>query len=155
MDSFFEYSLKAYILFGELDYHRLFKDSYGAVNKWLKDPNDFIFKNVDLETGELQSTWVDSLSAFWSGLQALAGDVDQAIISHQFFFTVWRKFDGFPERFDFNHKSINLAHYPLRPELIESTYMLYQVIQTPGFYLLLFKRPPKIRIICMLGSGCL
>ena len=32
-----------------------------------------------------------------------------------------------PERFDWNHKAPNVHFYPLRPELVESTYLLYQV----------------------------
>lgn len=84
-------------------------------------------KNVDMETGDIRAVWVDSLSAFWPGLQVLAGHVEDAIHTHQFYFTIWRKFHSIPERFDFRSRSVSIFHYPLRPELIESTYMLYQV----------------------------
>jgi mannosidase alpha-like ER degradation enhancer 1 len=119
--------LKAYVLFGEKEYFDVFQESYKAVNKWIKDPNGFLYKNIDMESGDLRALWVDSLSAFWPGMQVLAGDLEGAMKSHQFYFTIWRRFHAMPERFDFRWRSVNLPHYPLRPELIESTYMLYQV----------------------------
>lgn len=45
-------------------------------------------KNVDMETGDIRAVWVDSLSAFWPGLQVLAGHVEDAIHTHQFYFTI-------------------------------------------------------------------
>lgn len=45
-------------------------------------------KNIDLETGNLMSTWMDSLSAFWPGLQVLSGDLDGAIYLHQMYFSI-------------------------------------------------------------------
>ena len=39
-----------------------------------------------------------------------------------------------PERFDIVAKTPALSHYPLRPELIESTYFLYLATKDP-FYL--------------------
>ncbi|KAJ3393795.1 ER degradation-enhancing alpha-mannosidase-like protein 1 [Lobulomyces angularis] len=133
VDSIYEYFLKGYILFDDLEYFDMFSKSYSSVNTWVRDPNLYLFKNVDMETGDLLTYWVDSLSAFWPGLQVLAGDIDGAIISHQFLFTIWRKYHAFPERFDFNAKTPNIPSYPLRPELIESTYFLYQATKNPYY----------------------
>jgi hypothetical protein len=41
------------------------------------------FRNVNIYTGEAAYYTTDSLSSFWSGLQVLAGDVENAIKSHQ------------------------------------------------------------------------
>ena len=40
------------------------------------------FRQVHMITGEKAYNTLDSLSAFWPGLQVLAGDVENAIKSH-------------------------------------------------------------------------
>lgn len=42
------------------------------------------YRIVDMNRGHAISTNVDSLSAFWAGLQVLAGDIEGAIKSHLF-----------------------------------------------------------------------
>ncbi|KAJ3081811.1 ER degradation-enhancing alpha-mannosidase-like protein 1, partial [Quaeritorhiza haematococci] len=133
VDSFYEYLLKAYILFGDPEYLTAFEEAYAAVMRHIRDPRGYIYKTVNMETGGLVATWVDSLSAFWPGLQVLAGDVENAIKLHQFYFTIWRRFHALPERFDFYQQGVNIPNYPLRPELIESTYMLYQATKNPYY----------------------
>ena len=59
--------------------------------------------------------------------QVLAGDINEAICNHAVHYTIWRKYGALPERFDFRNKSPVVPFYPLRPELVESTYFLYQV----------------------------
>ncbi|KAI9345314.1 glycoside hydrolase, partial [Obelidium mucronatum] len=126
-DSFYEYLLKSYILFGDPEYYTMFEKAYKAIMTFNKDDNGYFYKNVDMDNGSQMTNWVDSLSAFFPGLQVLAGDLDNAIKSHF-------RFRAFPERFDFVNKMANIGHYPLRPELIESTYFLYQATKNP-FYL--------------------
>ena len=63
----------------------------------------------------------------------MAGDLENAVISHQVFFSIWSKFNALPERFDFQNKIANIGHYPLRPELIESTYFLYQATKNHSY----------------------
>ena len=69
-----------------------------------------------------------------SWLQVLAGDVEEAICTHAFFYAIWRKYGVLPERFNMDSKQPNVLFYPLRPELAESTYLLYQATKNP-FYL--------------------
>lgn len=59
--------------------------------------------------------------------QVLAGDIEEAICTHAVYYSIWRRYSALPERFDWNTKSPNVKFYPLRPELVESTYLLYQV----------------------------
>ncbi|KAJ3330298.1 alpha mannosidase-like protein [Blyttiomyces sp. JEL0837] len=133
VDSFFEYMMKAYVLFGDEDYLKMFKKADGAVQSHISDEDGYFYRNVNMENGVLYTTWVDSLSAFYPGLQVLAGDVDKAIKGHQIYYAIWRKFRGLPERFDFHNKVANVAHYPLRPELAESTYFLYTATKNPYY----------------------
>ncbi|KAJ3368324.1 ER degradation-enhancing alpha-mannosidase-like protein 1 [Kappamyces sp. JEL0680] len=132
-DSFYEYLFKAHILLGGPDYLPIFEDAYLAIKRWIMDGNGFIYKNVNMENGQLAAAWIDSLAAFFPGLQVLAGDVDYAIRPHLLYFTIWEKYSALPERFNFQTQDTAIESYPLRPELIESTYMLYQATKNPYY----------------------
>ncbi|KAI8994787.1 glycoside hydrolase [Pilobolus umbonatus] len=134
IDSVFEYMLKAYILFGEVDYLNMFDEAYKALMTHVRDSSGYLYRNVHMSTGSLMSTWIDSLSAFFPGLQVLYGDLDSAIRNHLVFYNIWRRYHAIPERFDFYQRGVDLPFYPLRPEFIESTYHLYTATKDP-FYL--------------------
>lgn len=127
IDSFFEYLLKAYVLFGDDEYLDIFNEAYAAVMRYIRDPNGIIYSQINMYTGEKVATWIDSLSAFFPGLQVLYGDLDNAKRLHELYFTIWRRFNALPERWDYHQRTPIIPFYPLRPELMESTYMLYQV----------------------------
>ncbi|KAI7894932.1 glycoside hydrolase [Mucor mucedo] len=134
IDSVFEYMLKAYVLFGEQEYKDMFDQAYKALLLYVRDTSGYLYRNVHMSTGSLMSYWVDSLSAFFPGLQVLHGDIDAAIKGHLVYYNIWKRYHALPERFDFYHKAIDLPYYPLRPEFIESTYHLYLATKDP-FYL--------------------
>ncbi|CAO3624035.1 unnamed protein product [Cunninghamella blakesleeana] len=134
IDSFFEYLLKAYILFGEKDYLEIFEQSYEAILKHIVDKSGYLYRNVHMDSGTLMATWIDSLSSFMPGVQVLYGDLEAAIKGHLVFYNLWRRYHAIPERFDFYHKTANVLNYPLRPEFVESNYYLYQATKDP-FYL--------------------
>jgi len=133
IDSIFEYMLKAYILFGDPDYLKMFNDSYEAIQKYIKT-NDGIYVNVNMNTGATLSSNMDGLSAFFPGLQVLMGDLPNAIHLHHIFTELWKKYHAIPEVFNFNKKDVESDYYLLRPEFIESNYMLYLATKDP-FYL--------------------
>uniref|UniRef100_U9U215 alpha-1,2-Mannosidase n=1 Tax=Rhizophagus irregularis (strain DAOM 181602 / DAOM 197198 / MUCL 43194) TaxID=747089 RepID=U9U215_RHIID len=134
IDSFYEYLLKAYVLFGETEYLDMFNEAYNSVLRYVKDETGYLYRNVNMMNGGLMSNWVDSLSAYFPGLQVLAGDLDNAIKSHLLYYNIWKKYNAMPERFNFHLRNVELATYPLRPEFIESTYFLYRATRDP-FYL--------------------
>ncbi|KAF8332804.1 glycoside hydrolase [Cantharellus anzutake] len=134
IDSFYEYALKMYVLTGENRYLDVWNDSYGPLMKHSRGADGFWYRTVSMETGELATTWIDSLGAFWPGLQVLAGDVESAIKSHMAYWNLWKRFSGMPETFNvMTREGISLG-YPLRPEFIESTYFLYRATRD-SFYL--------------------
>jgi mannosidase alpha-like ER degradation enhancer 1 len=135
-DSFYEYLLKSYVLFGEDQYFRMFQKANDAVKRHLLIASDMIFRVVDMNSGYRATHWVDSLSAFYPGLLVLSGDVTTAQNSVYLYFVLWRKYGGIPERFDYSNGAPNLHYYPLRPELVESIYYLYQATKNP-YYLLM------------------
>jgi len=88
-----------------------------------------------MHSGDTKYTWTDSLSAFWPGLQVLVGDIEQAKQAHSKFVALWNKYGAVPERFDvLRGVSIQgINNYPLRPEFIESTYLLYRATRDPAY----------------------
>ena len=82
IDSFYEYLLKSYILFGEQEDLVMFNEMYQSIMHYLKRGRSCrdVFKgsdasnapyyvNVDYATGRLLNYWVDSLSASFAGVQ--------------------------------------------------------------------------------------
>jgi mannosidase alpha-like ER degradation enhancer 1 len=134
IDSVFEYMLKAHVLFGEDEYKDMFDQAYRALLLYVRDSSGYLYRNVHMSTGSLMSYWIDSLGAFFPGLQVLQGDLDAAIKGHLVYYNIWKRYHALPERFDFFQKTVDLAYYPLRPEFIESTYYLYMATKDP-FYL--------------------
>uniref|UniRef100_A0A5S6QUR0 alpha-1,2-Mannosidase n=1 Tax=Trichuris muris TaxID=70415 RepID=A0A5S6QUR0_TRIMR len=143
MDSFYEYLLKAYILFGNKADLEMFSTLYESIKSYLRkgryscnsgSGNHPLYVNVDMSDGSFQNSWIDSLQASFSSVQVLYGDLEEAICQHALYYTIWRKYDGLPERFNWQSKSPEVAFYPLRPEFVESTYFLFLATKNP-FYL--------------------
>ncbi|XP_057517722.1 alpha-mannosidase I MNS5 isoform X4 [Amaranthus tricolor] len=135
VDSFYEYLAKAYILFGKDEYWRLFQSAYVAVQKHFR--HGPWYHEADMRTGHATYWQLTSLQAFWPGLQVLVGDVAAANSSHREFFKVWKKFGVLPERYLLDHQILHPTekYYPLRPELVESTFYLYQATKDANTYI--------------------
>ncbi|BGP20642.1 hypothetical protein JCM10213v2_008805 [Rhodosporidiobolus nylandii] len=126
IDSFFEYAAKAYVLTGEEQYLRVWDESYAALQRYVRSPDGFLYRNVNQQTGQLSSVLIDSLSAFFPGVQTLMGDLDGAAKSHAPFAFLWRRFGGLPELYNTHSRVAAHLGYPLRPEYVESNMYLYQ-----------------------------
>ncbi|ODV79789.1 glycoside hydrolase family 47 protein [Suhomyces tanzawaensis NRRL Y-17324] len=147
IDSFYEYSAKAAIIFDDDYMWSVFKTSYKALLIHLAQGGGYrdgsmIFSNVGINDGIVFSDWIDSLGAFWAGLQVLTGQVTDAIKTHIVYLKIWNYFELIPERWVYTHgdninvtsnDSIRLEWYPLRPEFIESTYYLYRATRDPMY----------------------
>lgn len=147
IDSFYEYAAKSAIIFNDDAMWSVFHTSYKALLTHLAQVNHdtMIFPNVGTEDGVIFSDWIDSLGAFWSGLQVLTGHLTHAIKTHVVYLKIWDYFDLIPERWIYVHHSRNkrkkfkaddsiaLEWYPLRPEFIESTYYLYRATKDPMY----------------------
>ena len=77
-DSFYEYMLKSYLLFGDEEYLEMFAGLYAAAMRYLrpKEPGWAAkgwLGEVHLHSGAVMRPWISSLSAFWPGLQATIG----------------------------------------------------------------------------------
>ncbi|VDN22843.1 unnamed protein product [Gongylonema pulchrum] len=93
-----------------------------------------IYVNIDMRDGSLINTWIDALQASFAAVQVLNGDIDEAICAHAIYYSLWKRYDALPERYNWRLREPDVYFYPLRPELAESTYLLYRATQNP-FYL--------------------
>ncbi|KAG6578285.1 ER degradation-enhancing alpha-mannosidase-like protein [Phytophthora cinnamomi] len=137
LDSFFEYLLKYHLVSGDSQWLAMFNASYQAVETHVN--HDDVYIEVDMNGGkdQVRARRVSALQAFWPGLQVLAGDVSGAIRTHEHMFPLWDEFGAMPELLDLAPRGMSkpgnrgtviswARTSPLRPELIESTYHLYQ-----------------------------
>ncbi|GAU94951.1 hypothetical protein RvY_06647 [Ramazzottius varieornatus] len=143
MDSYYEYLLKAYILFGDDEYLDIWTDAnsnsrifhrFGGSDCGTNGTIHPFYVNVHMQTGNTIGTWIDSLGAAFPAVQLLAGDTADAICLHHYYAEIWQRYGALPERFDVQHEKAHIPLYPLRPELAESTYFLYRATKNP-FYL--------------------
>ncbi|CAI0398897.1 unnamed protein product [Linum tenue] len=157
VDSFYEYLVKAHILFGKDDYWRMFQSAYLAVQKYFRHGS--WYHEADMRSGRATYWQLTSLQAFWPGLQA-----SFSLIQHHFPWFLW----GMSElrippiessflsgksmgcyqkelrkpneiiifRYLLDYQTVHPTekYYPLRPELAESTFYLYHATKDP-FYI--------------------
>ena len=126
MDSFFETLLKAYVLFGREEYRWMFVTAYESIQEHHRHLEPPLYANVDMNSASVINQWIDSLQASFAAVQALHGDLREAVHQHSLFYGVWDRYGALPERFNWQLKASEVHFYPLRPELMESTYSLYR-----------------------------
>lgn len=133
IDSFYEYLFKAYVLFGQRAYLDLYQRAAAAVRRYLKKGPWYV--EADMHSGAATHLHFNSLQAFFPGLQAQAGALAEAADTQAAFFSIWARFRGLPERYVLATGTPHptLAYYPLRPELAESAYFLYQATRHPKY----------------------
>eukprot|EP00123_Amoebidium_parasiticum_P015995 comp23235_c0_seq2/m.37917 comp23235_c0_seq2/g.37917 ORF comp23235_c0_seq2/g.37917 comp23235_c0_seq2/m.37917 type:complete len:562 (-) comp23235_c0_seq2:65-1750(-) len=130
IDSYYEYLFKAYVMLDDPLYLKMFMKHYSGIMKHLKRGPFYVDGYIN-DPRLLARPYMDSLSAFWPGLQVLVGDLPSAVEMHQALLRLSRLHGGLvPETYGKDLTGRDL-HYYLRPEFIESTYMLYQATKSP------------------------
>ncbi len=129
IDSYYEYLLKSWRLFGDEDFHRMWETSIAAVNQYLADTTatGLWYAHVDMNTGDRTATRFGALDAFLPAVLALGGDLDHAKRLMESCYRMWTTFGIEPEELDYSTMEVIAPAYPLRPENIESAYYLYHV----------------------------
>ena len=131
IDSYYEYLLKCSLLFGDQDCKRMWTDSIAAINKYLADEIktqyrvELWYGHADMNTGVRKDTTFGALDAFFPAVLALGGDLPRAKRLQESAFAMWKHHGVEPEVFDYSTNQVKSAGYPLRPEIVESTYYLY------------------------------
>ncbi|MEP6946069.1 MAG: glycoside hydrolase family 47 protein [Acidobacteriota bacterium] len=135
IDSYYEYLLKCAILFDDKDCRKMWDDSIPAINKYLRDEeNDGLwYGHADMNTGKRAATETGALDAFFPAVLALDGDLNRARALQDSMFKMWRVNDIEPETYNYKTGKTTDAGYPLRPEIVESTYYLYHYTKDPKY----------------------
>jgi mannosidase alpha-like ER degradation enhancer 2 len=134
IDSYYEYLLKCWLLFGDEDCHRMWLDSIAAINKYLADEFDrqarlyeleLWYGHADMNTGKRSATNYGALDAFFPAVLALSGDLYRAQKLQASSQKMWRQHGIEPEEINYQTMEVVSPGYPLRPEIVESNYYLY------------------------------
>lgn len=111
--------------------------AHAAVKKYLlTDRGSYpYYSNIHRSTGQPFTTWIDSLGAFYPGLLALAGELDEAVEANLVYTALWTRYSAIPERWSIIENEIDskLGWWPGRPEFIESTYYIYRATKDPWY----------------------
>ena len=129
IDSYYEYLLKCAILFDDADCRKMWEESIVAINKYYADEvrGELWYGHADMNTGKRTATVYGALDAFFPAVLALGGDLERAKRLQDSSAKMWNKHGIEPEEFDYQKMEVVSAGYPLRPEIVESTYYLYQL----------------------------
>jgi hypothetical protein len=135
IDSYYEYLLKCWLLFGDEDCHRMWLASIASINKYLADDDgaQLWYGHADMTTGRRTATTYGALDAFFPAVLALSGDVQRAARLHESSFKMWSLNNIEPEELDYRSMRVTDASYQLRPEIAESTYYLYHFTRDPKY----------------------
>lgn len=135
LDSYYEYLWKCWRLFGDRDCLAMWNDSIAAVNRHLPEEVDgaLWYGHVDMDTGARVASHYGALDAFMPGLLAYSGDVARARRLQQSSFAMWQAHGIEPETWDYRTRTVVNAQYPLRPEIVESTWYLYRLTGDPAY----------------------
>lgn len=135
IDSYYEYLLKCWLLFGDKDCERMWKSSVKAINHYLADqqPSGFWYGYADMNTGARVATHYGALDAFFAGTLALSGDLERARKLQDSNYKMWTTWGVEPEEIDYKAMTVVYPGYQLRPENIESAYYLYTFTHDPKY----------------------
>ena len=127
IDSYYEYLIKAWLLFGDKDCKAMWDLSIRAVNQYVADTSytGLWYGRVDMDTGKRTGTIFGSLEAFFPAVLCLGGDVPRAARLEESCYAMWNVYGIEPEGLDYATMQATSKSYYLRPEIIESAYYLY------------------------------
>ncbi|HEV2720078.1 MAG TPA: glycoside hydrolase family 47 protein [Thermoanaerobaculia bacterium] len=131
IDSYYEYLLKCAKLFGDRDCEAMWRTSIRALNNYVAD-GDW-YGEVDMETGKRTAPEFGALHAFFPGVLALGGDMKRARALEESAFHMWQLHGIEPEVLNYKTMTVTYPGYPLRPEIIESAYVLHRLTHDPRY----------------------
>jgi len=144
IDSYYEYLLKCAILFNDQDCRRMWEASAIAIDKYLAADRiiedggapatrELWYGHSDMNTGKRTATTYGALDAFYPAVLALWNNVPRAERLQASSFRMWTLNGIEPEEFDWQANKTISPGYPLRPEIVESTYYLYRYTKDPKY----------------------
>lgn len=134
IDSYYEYLLKCWKLFGDQDCKRMWEESVGPMHHYLSDEvrgGELWYGHADMDSGARTASVYGALDAFLPAVLALGGDLDRAARLQRSGQAMWRLHGIEPEAIDYRKMEILSGGYQLRPEIIESAYYLHHLTRDP------------------------
>ena len=128
IDSYYEYLLKCWKLFGDADCKRMWEASIGPVNRYLADhvrDGELWYGHADMDSGTRTQHVYGALDAFLPAVLALGGDSDRAARLQASGARMWNLHGIEPEALDYAKLEVISGGYQLRPEIVESAYYLH------------------------------
>jgi ER degradation enhancer, mannosidase alpha-like 2 len=155
IDSYYEYLLKAAILFDDKDCRHMWKSSLEALNKYLADSTrtGLWYSQVNMNTGKRVSTHYGALDAFLPAVLARDGELDRARKLQESSYKMWTGFGVEPEEIDYSTFKVLRPAYALRPEIMESTYYLYYYTRDSRYLEMASTFIGSLVHYCKTGSG--
>ena len=135
VDSYYEYLLKCERLFGDAECGAMWKEAIASVNKYLADdlPSGLWYGVADMKDGKRTRTVYGALHAFMPGLLAMGGDLERARRLQDSGYKMWNLHGIEPELLDYSKMQAVSAGYQLRPEIMESAYILSHYTKDPQY----------------------
>ena len=135
IDSYYEYLLKCERLFDDRACGEMFRTSVASINRYVADEVDggLWYGRVDMSTGQRTGTTFGSLHAFFPGVLAMGGDIPRARRLQDSAFRMWTLHGIEPESLDYRTMTVTRAGYQLRPEIVESAYILSHYTKDPKY----------------------
>jgi glycosyl hydrolase family 47 len=129
IDSYYEYLWKCWRLFADRDCLAMWQPSIAAANRYYPEEvnGELWYGEVDMNTGSHTASEYGALAAFFPGLLAYSGDLARARRLQASSFAMWQVNGVEPEAYDYRRRTVTAPAYPLRPEIVESTFYLYRL----------------------------
>jgi mannosidase alpha-like ER degradation enhancer 2 len=135
IDSYYEYLEKCELLFGDAECGQMWRESRSTLDRWLADEaaSGLWYGQVDMTTGARTATEFGALHAFLPAVLALGGDGDRARRLQDSAFAMWQLHGIEPEVLDYRAMKVVSPGYKLRPEIVESAFVLYRTTHDPRY----------------------
>ena len=135
IDSYYEYLLKCERLFGDAECGAMYRKSVAAAHRHLAEEtaSGLWYGVADMATGERTATTYGALHAFLPGVLALGGELERARRLQESGFRMWTLHGIEPELLDYGDMRVLSAGYQLRPEIVESAYILHRATGDPRY----------------------
>jgi mannosidase alpha-like ER degradation enhancer 2 len=133
----------------------MWAESLRALNARLADeaPSGLWYGQVDMTTGRRTASEFGALHAFLPGVLALGGDLDHARRLQDSCLAMWRLRGIEPELLDYRRMRVTSPAYPLRPEIVESTFYLHRLTRDPRYLEMGRTFFDRIRAHCRTDAG--
>ncbi len=126
IDSYYEYLIKGWLLFGDKDFKTMWDETIVPINRYLADERDngLWYGFADMDSGERTDTRFGALDCFFPAVLVLGGDLDRAARLQDSCFKLWNLYGVEAEQIDYSSMEATSPFYMLRPEVIESAWYL-------------------------------